>query len=69
MIYKDKQSKNNKNWRGIKMMPSLFIAHGAPLLAIENNDYTKFLNQLGQNLPRPKAIVCFLPIGNPNFNR
>ncbi|WP_078410384.1 DODA-type extradiol aromatic ring-opening family dioxygenase [Priestia abyssalis] len=41
------------------MMPSLFIAHGAPLLAIENNNYTKFLNQLGQNLPRPKAVVLF----------
>lgn len=41
------------------MMPSLFIAHGAPLLAIESNDYTKFLNQLGQNLPRPKAVVLF----------
>jgi 4,5-DOPA dioxygenase extradiol len=41
------------------MLPSLFIAHGSPLLAIENNDYTKFLNQLGQNLPRPKAIVLF----------
>ncbi len=41
------------------MLPSLFIAHGAPLLAIENNDYTQFLNQLGSNLPRPKAIVLF----------
>lgn len=41
------------------MMPSLFIAHGAPLLAIENNEYTSFLNQLGQSLPRPKAIILF----------
>lgn len=41
------------------MLPSLFIAHGSPLLAIENNDYTKFLNQLGQNLPRPKAAILF----------
>ncbi|WP_147533341.1 DODA-type extradiol aromatic ring-opening family dioxygenase [Bacillus marasmi] len=41
------------------MMPSLFIAHGSPLLAIENNDYTTFLNQLGHNIPRPKAIVLF----------
>ncbi|MGG7618084.1 DODA-type extradiol aromatic ring-opening family dioxygenase [Bacillus coreaensis] len=41
------------------MMPSLFIAHGTPLLAIENNDYTKLLNQLGQNLPRPKAVILF----------
>ena len=41
------------------MLPSLFIAHGAPLLAIENNEYTQFLNQLGRTLPRPKAIVLF----------
>ncbi|KKK39092.1 MFS transporter [Mesobacillus campisalis] len=41
------------------MMPSLFIAHGAPLIAIENNEYTKYLNQLGQDLPRPKAVVLF----------
>lgn len=41
------------------MMPSFFIAHGAPLLALENNEYTQFLNQLGQNLPRPKAIILF----------
>src|SRR3954453_1290614 len=41
------------------MMPSLFIAHGAPLLAIENNEYTQFLNQLGQTLPKPKAVVLF----------
>ncbi|WP_053366325.1 DODA-type extradiol aromatic ring-opening family dioxygenase [Bacillus sp. FJAT-27245] len=41
------------------MLPSFFIAHGAPLLAIEENVYTKFLNQLGQSLPRPIAIVLF----------
>lgn len=41
------------------MLPSFFVAHGAPLLAIEKNDYTLFLNQLGISLPRPKAIVVF----------
>ena len=41
------------------MLPSLFIAHGAPLIAIENNVYTQFLTQLGQSMPRPKAIVLF----------
>jgi 4,5-DOPA dioxygenase extradiol len=41
------------------MLPSLFIAHGSPMLALENNEYTQFLNQLGQTLPRPKAIVLF----------
>jgi len=41
------------------MLPSLFIAHGAPLLAIENNEYTQFLSAYGQTLPRPRAIVVF----------
>jgi 4,5-DOPA dioxygenase extradiol len=41
------------------MLPSFFIAHGAPLLAIEENEYTQFLDQLGQTLPKPKAIVLF----------
>ncbi len=41
------------------MLPTLFVAHGAPLLAIENNEYTQFLEQLGENLPKPKAIVLF----------
>ncbi|WP_318503480.1 class III extradiol ring-cleavage dioxygenase [Bacillus sp. T3] len=41
------------------MIPSYFIAHGAPLLAIEKNEYTQFLNQLGVTNPKPKAIVIF----------
>ncbi|WP_102349055.1 dioxygenase family protein [Bacillus sp. Marseille-P3661] len=41
------------------MMPSYFIAHGAPLLALENNQYTQFLNQLGNMLPTPAAIILF----------
>lgn len=28
------------------MMPSLFVAHGAPLLAMEDNEYTRFLTRL-----------------------
>ncbi len=41
------------------MIPSLFIAHGAPLLAIEDNEYTQYLESLGRTMPRPKAIVMF----------
>ena len=41
------------------MLPSFFIAHGAPLLAIENNEYTQFLNHLGITLSKPKAIMLF----------
>ncbi|NGM83982.1 dioxygenase [Paenibacillus sp. 7124] len=39
--------------------PSFFIAHGSPLLALEDNEYTRFLEQLGEDLPRPRAIVVF----------
>lgn len=41
------------------MLPSLFIAHGAPSLAIENHAYTDFLKGLAAELPKPKAIVLF----------
>lgn len=41
------------------MLPSFFIAHGAPLLAIEDNKYTQFVQFLGTELPKPKAIVLF----------
>lgn len=40
-------------------LPALFIAHGSPLLSVESSDYTQFLNQLGERLPAPKAIVVF----------
>ncbi|WP_440116271.1 DODA-type extradiol aromatic ring-opening family dioxygenase [Paenibacillus sp. QZ-Y1] len=40
-------------------LPAFFIAHGSPALAVESNDYTHFLNQLGDRLPAPKAIVVF----------
>ncbi|HEU4852020.1 MAG TPA: class III extradiol ring-cleavage dioxygenase [Telluria sp.] len=38
-------------------MPSLFISHGAPTLAITDSPARRFLQQLGESLPRPKAIL------------
>lgn len=38
-------------------MPLLFIGHGSPMNAIDSNPYTKTLNVLGENLPKPKAIL------------
>jgi 4,5-DOPA dioxygenase extradiol len=40
------------------MVPSLFLAHGSPMLAIEDNEYTQFLARIGQNI-KPKAIIIF----------
>ncbi|MBC8061164.1 MAG: dioxygenase [Clostridiaceae bacterium] len=40
------------------MIQSLFLAHGSPMTAIEDNEYTNFLSNLGQSI-KPKAIVIF----------
>lgn len=38
-------------------MPSLFIGHGSPMNAIEENNITKSWNILGKTLPKPRAIL------------
>jgi 4,5-DOPA dioxygenase extradiol len=39
-------------------MPALFIGHGSPMNALEQNSWTEHLVKLAADLPRPKAIVC-----------
>lgn len=41
------------------MGASFFIAHGSPMLAIQNNRYTKELQLLGERLGKPEAVVVF----------
>ena len=38
-------------------MPSLFIGHGSPMNAIEDTAYSRAWKALGENLPRPRAIL------------
>lgn len=38
-------------------LPALFISHGAPTLAIEQSATTSALARVGQNLPKPRAII------------
>lgn len=38
-------------------LPTLFISHGSPMLAIEDSPARRFLLDLGESLPRPKAIL------------
>lgn len=38
-------------------MPILFVGHGNPMYAIEQNEFTEAWRQLGLTLPRPKAIL------------
>lgn len=41
-----------------KPMPALFFGHGNPLNALAENDYTRGWAAIGQNIPRPRAIIC-----------
>lgn len=41
----------------LQTLPSLFISHGAPTIALENNSTTQALNRIGQNLPKPRLII------------
>ncbi len=38
--------------------PVLFVGHGSPMNAIEDNAYTRALSALGARLPRPEAVLC-----------
>lgn len=39
------------------MFPTIFVGHGNPMYAIEENEFTHKWRELGQILPKPKAIV------------
>lgn len=41
-----------------KTMPTVFIGHGSPMNAIESNDYTRTLNKIARELPRPRSVLC-----------
>lgn len=41
-----------------QVMPAIFVGHGSPMNAIEENDFTRILQATGKTLPKPKAILC-----------
>jgi 4,5-DOPA dioxygenase extradiol len=49
-----------QNWLGDwgEAMPVLFVGHGSPTNAIEDNPFSRTWRELGKSLPRPKAILC-----------
>lgn len=40
-----------------KQMPVLFVGHGSPMNAIEDNEYSRSWSALGKLLPKPSAIL------------
>jgi 4,5-DOPA dioxygenase extradiol len=41
-----------------KQMPVLFLGHGSPMNAIEENEFSEKWEELGKKLARPKSILC-----------
>jgi 4,5-DOPA dioxygenase extradiol len=41
-----------------KLMPVVFVGHGSPMNAIEDNEFSRAWEALGKKLPKPSAIVC-----------
>lgn len=39
-------------------MPVLFVGHGSPMNAIEDNVWSQAWRALGARLPRPRAVLC-----------
>lgn len=49
------QLENNKP---SERLPVVFIGHGNPMNALWDNDFTRSLQRLGKDLPRPQTILC-----------
>jgi 4,5-DOPA dioxygenase extradiol len=41
-----------------EQMPMLFIGHGSPMNAIEENEFVSGWREIGKTLPKPNAILC-----------
>ena len=50
--------KISENLAQDQKMPALFLGHGSPMNAIEENEFVAGFRQIANKIPRPKAIVC-----------
>jgi 4,5-DOPA dioxygenase extradiol len=47
-----------KSGQNTAKMPLLFLGHGSPLNAIEENDFVKGFRKISSEIGKPKAILC-----------
>lgn len=50
--------KTAKNSTSTEKMPVLFLGHGSPMNAIEENEFTQGFQNISKTLPKPNAIIC-----------
>lgn len=47
-----------ENLVSTESMPVLFVGHGSPMNAIEDNEFSRGWREIGKALPKPQAILC-----------
>jgi 4,5-DOPA dioxygenase extradiol len=50
--------KSAETFRDTENMPVLFIGHGSPMNAIEENEFVAGWRKLGKELTKPQAVLC-----------
>ena len=48
----------NAPYSGTEPMPILFLGHGSPMNAIEENEFVTGFRNIGKTIPKPNAILC-----------
>jgi len=51
-------SKISKDMPTTDMFPMLFLGHGSPMNAIEDNQFVQWFKKVAEKLPIPNAILC-----------
>jgi 4,5-DOPA dioxygenase extradiol len=47
-----------KHFEDDQKMPVLFLGHGSPINAIEENEFVKGFRDISTKIPKPKAVLC-----------
>lgn len=47
-----------KNFASTERMPVLFLGHGNPMNALDDNTFTRGFESIAKDLPKPNAILC-----------
>ncbi|WP_242205367.1 4,5-DOPA-extradiol-dioxygenase [Aestuariivivens insulae] len=50
--------RETQNWRPTPKMPVLFLGHGSPMNAIEDNPFVQGFKNVVKQIPEPMAILC-----------
>jgi 4,5-DOPA dioxygenase extradiol len=48
----------SSSFNNTEKMPVLFLGHGSPMNAIEENEFVRGFREIGRTIPKPAAILC-----------